>query len=116
MAITVEAFTGTETVSTTEWSMINDSSTIATNSTAGIYQAFVDLNALAAGDVFEFKCYEKARTGDTQRVVFSASFANAQGDPIFASPSLVLGVGWDMTLKKISGTDRLIVWRISKVA
>ncbi len=116
MTITVEAITGTEGVTTTEWSLNNDSSTIATNSTAGIYQAFLDLNALAAGDVFEFKAYEKVRTGDSQRVVYQARFANAQGTPIWVSPTLVLGVGWDMTLKKISGTDRTINWRISKVA
>jgi hypothetical protein len=32
------------------------------------------------------------------------------------SPTLVLGIGWDMTLKKISGTDRVINWRISNIA
>ena len=36
--------------------------------------------------------------------------------PIYVSPTLVLGVGWDMTLIKVSGTDRAIVWRIAKVA
>lgn len=116
MTITVEAYTGTETVSTTEWSLTTDTAGPDTDTTAGIYQAFLDLNALAAGDVFEFKAYEKVRTGDTQRAVYSARFANAQGTPVWASPSLILGIGWDMTLKKISGTDRAINWRISKVS
>ncbi len=116
MAITVEAYTGTETVGTTEHSMTTDTSGPDTDTNAGVYQAFLDLNALATGDEFEFKVYEKVRTGDTQRAVFSCRFAHAQSTPVWASPSLILGVGWDMTLKKISGTDRAINWRISKAA
>ena len=116
MTITVQAYTGTETVSTTEWSLTTDTSGPDADTNAGLYQAFVDLNALAIGDEFEFKAYEKVRTGDTQRAVYSVRFAHAQGTPVWASPALILGVGWDMTLKKISGTDRAINWRISKVA
>jgi hypothetical protein len=116
MTITVEAFTGTETVGTTEWSMTTDTSGPDVEATAGVFQAFLDLNAVAAGDTFEFKVYEKVRTGDTQRAVYSARFAGGQGTPVWVSPTLILGVGWDMTLKKIAGTDRAINWRISKVA
>lgn len=116
MTITVEQFTGTETVSTTEWSMTTDTSGPDVDTTSGLFQAFVDLNALAAGDVFEFKAYEKVRTGDTQRLVYAVSFANVQASPVWVSPTLILGVGWDMTLKKISGTDRAINWRISMVS
>ncbi len=116
MTITVEAFTGTETVGATEHSMTTDSSGPDADTNAGIYQAFIDLNAIAAGDGFEFKVYEKVRTGDTQRLVYSAQFAGAQGTPVWVSPTLLLGIGWDMTLKKVGGTDREIAWRISKVA
>lgn len=117
MTITVEAFTGSAvTIGATENSMTTNTAGPDVETSSGIFQAFVDLNALAAGDVFEFKVYEKTITGGTQRAVYSASFANAQGSLIFASPALILGIGWDMTLKKISGTDRAITWRISKVA
>ncbi len=116
MTITVEAYTGTEAVSTTEHSLTTDTAGPDADTTAGVYQAFLDLNAVAAGDVFEFKVYEKVRTGDTQREVYSARFANAQTAPVWVSPSLVLGIGWDMTVRKIGGTDRTINWRISKVA
>lgn len=116
MTITVEAYTGTEAVSTTEHSMTTDTAGPDADATAGIYQAFLDLNALASGDVYEFKVYEKVRTGDTQRAVYSARFANTQATPVWVSPTLVLGIGWDMTLLKISGTDRTINWRISKIA
>jgi hypothetical protein len=116
MTITVQAFTGTESVSTTEHSLTTDTAGPDTDTTSGIFQAFVDLNALAAGDVFEFKAYETVRTGDTQRLIYSARFAHAQSTPVWASPTLILGVGWDMTLKKLSGTDRTVNWRISRVA
>lgn len=116
MAITLEAYSGTETVGGTEWSMTTDTAGPDADTTTGIYQAFIDLNAVAAGDVFEFKVYEKARSSDTQRLAVVAQFSGAQGSPLWISPTLILGNGWDMTLKKISGTDRTITWRISKVA
>jgi hypothetical protein len=116
MAITIDAYTGTETVSTTEWSMTTDTSGPDADTTDGIYQAFVDLNALAAGDSFEFKAYEKVLSSSTQRLIYSARFVDVQTQPVWVSPTLVLGHGWDMTLKKLAGTDRAIDWRISKVA
>jgi hypothetical protein len=116
MAITVEAYTGTETVSTTEHSLTTDTAGPDTDTNAGIYQAFLDLNALAAGDTFVFKVYEKVRTGDTQRAVYEATFTGVQSTPVWVSPTLILGIGWDMTLDKTAGTDRAINWRISKVA
>lgn len=115
MAIS-EAFTGTETVSTTEWSLTTDTGGPDAETSDGVFQVFLDLNALAAGDLFEFKAYEKVLSGSTQRLVYSARFAGAQGAPNWASPSLILINGWDMTLKKISGTDRSIDWSIRKVA
>ncbi len=117
MTITVAAFQGSETVSTTEHSLTTDTSGPDTETSDGIFQAFIDLSALAAGDVFTFTAYETVATsGGTQRKVYTATFAGAQGTPIWVSPTLILGVGWDMTLIKNSGTDRSIVWRIAAVA
>lgn len=116
MSVTIEAFTGTETVGTTEWSMTTDTSGPDADTTEGVFQPFLDLNALAAGDTFLFAVYEKVRTGDTQRKIYTAEFTGAQATKIWSGPSLVLGVGWDMTLLKVAGTDRAINWRISKVA
>jgi hypothetical protein len=102
MAIS-EAYAGTETVSTTEWSLTSDSAVLGAIATDGIYQVFLELNNLDAGDVFEFKVYEKVLSGD-------------QGEPVFVTPSLILMHGWEMTLDKISGTDRAISWSIRSVA
>ena len=114
MAIS-EPFAFSETVSTTEWSMTTDSAGPDIETSDGVFQAFLDLNALVAGDEFEFKVYEKVQSGSTQRAVYSARFVGVQGQPNWTSPSLVLIHGWDMTLKKIAGTDRNIDWSIRKV-
>lgn len=117
MAISVQSITGTQAVSTTEWSLTSDSSSIASSTSEGLFQAMVDLNALAAGDVFYFKIYEKARTGDTQRLVKTYTFANAQADPNWVSPTIILGAGWDMTLTKgTTAADRTVNWRISAIS
>jgi hypothetical protein len=116
MTITVEEFTGSGTIGSTEWSMTTNTEGPDAETSEGLFQAFVDMNALATGDVIEFRVYETCRTGDTQRTIYSVRFANVQTSPLWASPALVLGVGWDMTLKKISGVDCTVNWRISRVA
>lgn len=115
MAI-AESFNGTSTIGTTEWSLTNNSSTIAAQTADGVIQLFLDLNALAAGDVFEVKAYEKILTAGTQRLVWSARFAGAQSIAGWVSPSLVNMMGWDFSLKKIAGTDRSISWSVRSVA
>ena len=115
MAIS-EAFSGSETVSTTEHSLTTDTAGPDVETSDGVFQCFLDLSALAAGDVFVFKVYEKVIAASTQRLAYSVTFNGAQGAPNWVSPSLILLHGWDMTLDKISGTDRNIDWSIRKVA
>lgn len=117
MAIS-EPFAGSETIGTAEWSLTTDTAGPDVETSDGILQCFLDLNALALGDTFEFRIYEKTQAADTQRVCFMATFNNAQGADaaIAVSPALVLMNGWDMTLKKTAGTDRVITWSIRKVA
>jgi hypothetical protein len=117
MTITISAYSGTHTVQTTEWSMTTDTSGPDVCTDVGIFQAYLDLTALDSGDVFQFTLYETvAPSGGTQRAVVQVLFSNAQTVPDGVTPAFTLGVGWDMTLKKISGTDRSIPWRITQVA
>ena len=116
MTITVEAYTGTETIGTTEWSLTTDTSGPDADTTAGIYQAFIDLANMASGDGYRIRCYEKCRTGDTQRLIWQEDFDGVQTAPLVATPTLVLGIGWDFTVTKTAGTDRVINWRISKIS
>lgn len=115
MAIS-QAFSGTETVSTTEHSLTTDTAGPDVDTTDGIFQCFLDLSGLAAGDIFVFKVYEKVLSSSTQRVCYEVTFNGVQGAPVWVSPSLILLHGWDMTLDKISGTDRAIDWSIRSVA
>jgi len=113
---------GTETVtSSSEWSLVTDSSSGTTDTTDGVFQTYLDLKNLTAStsggtDTFEFRVYEKVLTGSTQGLVFSARFAGIQGAPVWVSPSLILMNGWDMTLKKTAGTNESIDWSIRFVS
>ena len=118
MAIT-QAYTNSQTVSTTEHSLPNDNtySSASPMTASGVYQVFVDLSAMAAGDEFELKVYEKiSGSGSTQRLVYVKNFLGSCAMPLQVTPSLILIHGWDVTLKKIAGTDRSIEWSIRKVA
>jgi hypothetical protein len=115
MAIT-EAYSGTETVTTTEWSMTTDTSGPDAETADGVYQIFIDASALVAGDVFEFTAYEKVLAASTQRKFFVATISGVQATPNIVSPSFILMHGWDFTLKKTAGTDRSISWSIRKIA
>lgn len=117
MAIS-EAITGTETISTTEWSLATDTSYSAADAQTddGIYELELDLSAMVIGDKFEFRLWEKVSSGGTQRRVFAWLFCHALTNP---HPRIYLGTllhGWDVSGIKIAGTDRSISWSIRKVA
>lgn len=113
MAITV-SHTGTATISTTEYSLVSNSTTLATNTTAGVYQVFIDVSNMAAGDEYQIKIKEKVTASGTQFSVYDATLDGAQGSP-FVAPTLVLINGWDVTMDQIAGTARAISWSIRKV-
>ena len=115
MAIS-EAFSGSETVSTTEWSLTTDTAGPDADTTDGIYQVFIDFNALAVGDQFQVRVYEKVLSSSTQRIVDEWTINGPLSAPVWVSPTLILLHGWDITIDKIAGTDRAIDWSIRKVA
>lgn len=115
MAI-AELYTGSETVSGTEWSLTTDSSGPDADTTDGIVQAFIDLSALAAGDQYTIAFYEKVTSGGTQRKVESWTVTGAQSTPGWVSPAVIVLYGWDFTIIKVAGTDRAITWSVRSVA
>ena len=114
MAIS-ELYSGTEAVSTTEHSMTTDTAGPDVDTTDGIFQIFLDVSDMVAGDELQIRVYEKCRSGDTQRIVYQSSLFGAQADPIFVLPSLMLLHGWDATLDCISGTVT-VLWSIRQVS
>jgi hypothetical protein len=117
MAIT-EAYTRTaQSVGASEYSIPNNTTTavpVATSNT-GVFQCYIDLVNMAKGDEYEFAVYETVRASGTIRNVYRQSFLGDHAT-IFVTPTLVLMNGWDMTLKKIAGTDRTFDMSIRKVA
>lgn len=117
MALT-EAYTNTNGTWGTEYSLTAGSTSIAAQTADGVFQVFLDLNALAIGDVYEFRCYEKTRAGDAQRVCFYQAIAHAQGvdGALWVSPPLQLMHGWDFSLKRTAGSDRTILSSVRSAA
>lgn len=115
MAFT-ELYTGTETITTAEWSLTTDTAGPDVDTTDGIFVAVLDVSAIAAGDLYRLRGYEKCRSGDTQRVKYEAFIGGPQAAPIWESYGTLLMHGWDFTLTKISGTDRAIHWSIRQVS
>jgi hypothetical protein len=98
------------TIGTSEYFIASDS-TVATYQTAdGVVQLWLDLNAMAAGDQYRVRGYEKVNAG-TARVVWESTLSGAQST-LFATPSAILGEGWEFSVTKIAGTDRAIAWSL----
>lgn len=114
MAI-LEYKTGTASISTTEYSLVNNSTTLASDTTAGVYQIFIDMSNMVSGDEYNIEIREKVISGGTQRSIYSAQLEGAQSQP-FVTPSLILMHGWDVTVNQITGTARSISWSIRTVA
>lgn len=114
MAIS-ELYTGTEAVSTTEWSVTTDTAGPDADVTDGVFQIFLDVSDMVAGDELQIRVYEKVRSGDTQRIVYQETLLGVQSQPIWVSPSLILLHGWDATLKAIAGTIT-VNWSVRQVA
>jgi hypothetical protein len=114
MAI-VELYAGTEAVSTTEHSCTTDTAGPDADTTDGVFQVFIDVSDMIAGDQLQIRIYEKVQSTDTQRVVYQSILTGAQSEPIWVSPSLILMHGWDVTLDALAGTIT-VNWSIRQVA
>lgn len=114
MAI-AELYSGTEAVSTTEHSCTTDTAGPDVDTTDGVFQVFLDVSDMIAGDQLQIRIYEKVRAADTQRIVYQAILTGAQSEPIWVSPSLVLLHGWDVTLDALAGTIT-VTWSIRQVS
>jgi hypothetical protein len=103
-------------ISTTEYSILNASTSLSPSTTSGVYQIFLDLTNMVAGDQYRLRVYEKIISGGTQRVLYEPIFTDAQLQALVALPTLILMWGWDVTLKRLAGSDRSIGWSIRRVA
>jgi len=101
-------------VSNTELSLITGTSSRQHNTTAGVYQLFIDgVTNMVKGDEFKVRVYEKCRASGTDRQVFSAILSDAQSE-LFVTPPLMLLNGWDFTMIRTAGSDRAFDTSIRK--
>lgn len=112
-----EAFSNTNTISTTERFIASNSTSKTPQTTAGLYQLFLDLNALAKSDEFSLKCYEEVRDAASADVVlFDLLLKGVRTYKVYTTPTLFLDNGWEFSLDKIAGADASIPASIRKVA
>ena len=112
----ISANEGSASIGTSEYSLpAATTSGVPTSQTDdSILQCFIDFSGITAGaDSYEVKVYEKVTSGGTQREVYQALLVTKP--EVVVLPSLMLLNGWDITVKKISGTDRTIYWSLRKV-
>jgi len=114
MAI-AELYSGTEAVGATEWSCTTDTAGPDADTTDGIYQLFLDVNDMVAGDILQVRLYETCRSGDTQRLAKEWILTGAQAEPLFVTESFILLHGWDFTLDALAGTIT-VLWSIRQVS
>lgn len=116
MAI-IELYTGTATITATEYSAPNAATYSAgtAKTDIGVFQVFLDVADMVAGDQLQIRVYEKCRSVDTQRIIYEAIMTGSMTDS-WVSPSLILMNGWDVTLTTLAGTTIIVNWSIRQVA
>jgi hypothetical protein len=114
MAIS-EAFTGTEAVGATEWSMTTDTAGPDAETSDGVFQVFLDVNDMVAGDILQIRLYETVYAAQTQRCCNEWILTGVQACPMWVSDAFTLLHGWDFTLDALAGTITCL-WSIRKVA
>jgi hypothetical protein len=110
-----EAFAGSEAISTTEWSLTTDTAGPDVETSDGVFQLWLDLSDMIAGDQLQVRLYEKVQSTDTQRLSDEWIITGAQTSLAWKSPSVILLHGWDFTLDALAGTIT-VTWSIRKVA
>jgi hypothetical protein len=105
-------------ISTSEYSLPADTTSAVptAQTTDGVYQAWIDFGAMAAGDQYRVRLYEKTDSGGTQRLVEEWILTGVQSKPMFVTPSMVLGEGWDITVLRLAGSDRSIRWSLRRIS
>lgn len=94
---------------------ISTEHTLSTITTAGTYQLAVDTANMVAGDEVELRVYGKARSSDTERLMYYASFTMAQASPLKMSVPIISPHYFRASLKQTAGTGRAFPWAVYSV-
>lgn len=81
-------------------------------STPGVYVLAVDCANMVDGDTVELRLYGKARSSDTERLVYRASFSHTQSDPLKVSIAIATPHHLKASLTQSAGTARAFPWAL----
>ncbi len=107
-------YESTQTIGSSEFSLTSHSTSLANRTTAAVVSVWIYSTALAMGDEYEIYLLEKVVTGGTRRRITLANLVGPQSEPFISGPMQV-GIDWDVTAKKISGTDRSFEYSVRTV-
>ncbi len=112
-----ELFSGVRNITASEVSLsANNTGGPTAQTTTGIFQTFIDVSGMIAGDALQIRVYEKCRAGDVQQIVHDNILVDTQQEPLWVSPALTLMKGWDITANSINGTTIKTLWSIRQVS
>lgn len=104
---------GTASISTTEYYLAS-ASTVKTDQVDDcLLSVWINVESIAAADVFRIKLYEKVSDAAAQQSMEMGILSGAQVFP-WVSPMLFVGHAWEVSVTKISGTDRTVRWSLRK--
>lgn len=86
--------------------------TLDTETTAGVYVFVLDTNAMVAGDITIIRIKTKYASGGTSRLAYTATYANAQSEPIKYSIPIPVDTEIIVTLEQTDGTGRSYPWNL----
>ncbi len=112
MAIPFTPATGSASISGTEFSLPNGSTTLTPQTTACKLEAWIDASAVLAGDQYRVQIMEKVN-GGTQAVAWEG-FLTGATPQLYVLPVREVNEGWDVRVKLISGSARTIAWALKE--
>lgn len=110
-------YCGSATVTSTEFSLINGSTTSADLTSTGIWQVYVDWTNLDDSTFYQIKMKDRFTTAGPQVTIFNEVVGHAQGSaPGEAIPALAMGSGMDVSLTMVTGSATVIAYQLWKIA
>lgn len=101
------------TIGTTEYWLASDATTKVDQTDDCMLQVWIDFGAMTATEVYEYRLVEKVNAGTQDNAIGPLRVVGVQSGFVII-PGLMVGDGWEVGVKKISGTDRSIAWSLRK--
>jgi hypothetical protein len=112
MATPFTTSTGSSSISGTEFSLVNGSTSLAASTTAGELEALIDLSGMIAGDQYQIRVVDKVNGGTATNLWIA--FPTGVQSGLFRVPPTRVNEGWDVRVKLITGSARTVAWSLKQ--